>query len=185
MSLGAKVAAGALLVSAAVGGAGWYTLASKGPAPSTSQPAVSTPAMAGPELQRPVERSVSASSTHAAEADEPGAAVNDLPLEQEPAKAGPAQPTHARSMDLDAELRLISAAQDALRRGDGNAALAALERHRSQHPTGALSVEREALRAEALCRVGRTTEGRALASKFSNRHPDSPLVQRLSKACSQ
>jgi len=84
--------------------------------------------------------------------------------------------------DVEAELVLLTEAQQALERGDANAALQALARHGRAHPLGALAVEREGLRAIASCAAKRD-DGRALAERFVARNPNSPLVARVTAAC--
>jgi hypothetical protein len=184
MSIGGALAAGALLATSVIG-VGWY-VASAPKQTAAQQPvmlvASKAPAVGGetaaviPKTPR-AELSPVGSARADAEADA-------LPLEGKALKSSSPRSTHSQPLDLDAELRLISAAQDALRRGDAAAALATLEQHRLQHPSGALTLEREALRAEALCRSGRVGEGKSLAARFAAQHPDSPLVHRLSTACS-
>jgi hypothetical protein len=112
----------------------------------------------------------------------------------ETAKAPSAPPSRARGHagrgatpppradDVDAELVLLTQAQEALKRGDPSGALQVLARHGREHPHGALAVERDGLRAIASCEAKRG-EGRALAERFVARNPSSPLVTRVRAAC--
>jgi hypothetical protein len=84
---------------------------------------------------------------------------------------------------LREELALVGAAQTSLGAGDPAAALAALDEHARRFPSGALSLERRALRALALCAAGRRDEGRAEAEAFAARAPGTPLAERVAAAC--
>jgi outer membrane protein assembly factor BamD (BamD/ComL family) len=109
-----------------------------------------------------------------------------------PAPAAPSPATSARATrpqasttapDLEAEVSLLAAAQSAIARGDYATALATLDEHRREFPRGALSEERTAARAVALCGAGRQIDGKALASSFLTRHPSSPLAPRVRSSC--
>lgn len=81
------------------------------------------------------------------------------------------------------ELALIGAAQSSLGAGRNDAALASLDEHARRFPSGALSLERRALRALALCAAGRRDEGRVEAEAFALRAAGSPLADRVASAC--
>ncbi len=85
--------------------------------------------------------------------------------------------------DLDREMRLIGAAQQAMRQGDPGRALQLLDEHASEHPSGVLAEERAGARAIALCKAGRTSEGRSAAKRFLVDNPRSPLAARIRAAC--
>lgn len=87
--------------------------------------------------------------------------------------------------DLAGELLLIQRAQRALARGDGAAALDALDAHARAHPRGRLTEERQAARVLALCAVGRADEARAAATRFVARYPTSPHAARVRGACAR
>lgn len=86
---------------------------------------------------------------------------------------------------LEAELKLLRAAQVALQKGDSNGALSVLEKHRRQFPTGSLRQEREAARAVALCELGRYEQGRKVAQRLLAKSPRSPLTQRIARSCNK
>jgi hypothetical protein len=46
-----------------------------------------------------------------------------------------------------------------------------------------LADERELLRVETLCALGRTSEANTVAETFLNAHPSSPLRSRIEAAC--
>ena len=106
----------------------------------------------------------------------------DLPTDD--AKPNPSHPGHARSADLEGEMKLLRAADAALRRGDSAAALAALNKHAALYPTGVLSQEREGVRAIALCSGGSLSQGQSAAQRFLAHAAKSPLASRIRSACS-
>jgi hypothetical protein len=84
---------------------------------------------------------------------------------------------------LPEEHKLLKSAQAALGRGDAKGALSLADDHATRFPKGALSFERRALRAVALCALGRKVEGRAEAQPIIDRAPDAPLAARVGDAC--
>jgi hypothetical protein len=108
------------------------------------------------------------------------------------ARAGSA-PADARAPDageparlastLDGELALVRAAWLALRAGRVAEALVALDDHAHRFPAGVLAPERDAARAVALCRAGRSAEGARAAEAFLAAHPRSPLASRVRASC--
>lgn len=116
-------------------------------------------------------------------------APDDDPLEPAPAPVGqasapaPKPSTPAKSESpaptLEAELALLALARSAA----PDAALAALERHRVEFEHGVLADEREVLRVETLCVLGRASEAEVIASTFLAARPSSPLRSRIEPAC--
>jgi hypothetical protein len=94
-----------------------------------------------------------------------------------------AAPAPALADALTDEVRLVADARGALESGDGARALSLLAEHDRRFAAGVLSPEAEALRVEALCRVGRTDEAQVQAARFTDRHPGSPLARRFAAAC--
>jgi hypothetical protein len=84
---------------------------------------------------------------------------------------------------LDSEVALLGKAQRALSSGRYSEALASLQQHATRFPKGALTGEREASRAIALCRSGSSTRGREIAARYLARHAESPLCARVRAAC--
>jgi hypothetical protein len=80
---------------------------------------------------------------------------------------------------LEAELALLEVARNAA----PVAALAALEQHLVEFEHGTLADEREVLRVETLCALGRVSEADAIASTFLTARPSSPLRSRIEAAC--
>jgi hypothetical protein len=105
-----------------------------------------------------------------------------------PAKARPSiaprRAVHARRTDdLEGEVLLLEGADAELRRGDTSAALARLAEHAAKYPSGVLADEREGVRAIALCRAGRLSEGKAAADRFLSPTRRSSLAARVRTAC--
>jgi hypothetical protein len=81
------------------------------------------------------------------------------------------------------EMSGLIAAQQALRSGDANLALARLDEHARLFPQSQFEEERSAARIVALCTLGRFAEGRALLTAFTQRFPASPATRRVLSAC--
>ncbi len=168
---GAAVKVGAVLVMGALASVGAYVAFHPQPKPGAVVAAVKAAPMV-------------ASAPAVTLAPAPPAAVvdaNDLPVEE--AKASPTR-AHARSVDLEGEMKLLRQADGALRRGDAQAALVALNKHAASYPSGVLSQEREGVRAIALCSAGSTAQGQAAARRFLSLAAKSPLSSRIRSACS-
>ncbi|HEX2873771.1 MAG TPA: hypothetical protein VHP33_21090 [Polyangiaceae bacterium] len=81
---------------------------------------------------------------------------------------------------FDAELQLITAAKSELDKGRPQLAAAWLAEHAERFPTGIFALDREALRI--LVRCGQVKDPK-VAQAFAARHPSSPMVERLLRAC--
>jgi len=84
---------------------------------------------------------------------------------------------------IEAEMRLLRAAHQALRDKQPERALALLEAHRARFPEGKLADSRELTRILALCDAGRRELARAEAERFLAAHPTSPFAARARSAC--
>lgn len=84
---------------------------------------------------------------------------------------------------LEAELALLGKAQRALKSGQPNEALRALEEHARRFPSGVLSAERTGVKPVALCQAGRLDEGRSAARSYLRVVPNSVLSKRIRVAC--
>lgn len=116
----------------------------------------------------------------------------DVPVPASPEQPRPptSRPARARDAVVDAprveaggvegELVLVRAAKAET---DDRAALALLDRHADRFPHGVLAPEREMLRAERLCALGRRDDARALAAGFLVGRDDHPLARRMRKVC--
>lgn len=99
-----------------------------------------------------------------------------------PSSAGPARRPADR---LAEEVALLSQAAKDLRAGRAAEALRALNEHRRRFPAGALSLERRAARAEALCSLGRFAEADTELDALTQSSPSSPLTIRAKRRCAQ
>ncbi len=133
-------------------------------APAIPAPALPLPAL--PPEPPPVDASP-------AETDSPAPA----PARRRAAvEASPA----ARDALLSEERSLVEMARSALVRGDGAAALEAVQLHARRFPDGRLREERDSLWIQAQLRAGQFAEARERARKFRARYPGSllwPLVE--------
>jgi hypothetical protein len=84
---------------------------------------------------------------------------------------------------FDAELKLISFAKSELDARRFRQARAWLTEHAERFPNGVFAVEREALVVLVDCEQGPKNEALALA--FAARHPGSPVIERLDRACAR
>jgi hypothetical protein len=92
---------------------------------------------------------------------------------------------HAKPVEasLPAELDLLHDAQSQWRVGNAAGALALLETHRKRFPHSQLAAERDALTVLSLCRTNRTSEARAVAKRFLQTTPRSPLRTTVEESC--
>lgn len=103
------------------------------------------------------------------------ATVSSVPSQVPAPPAGPDSLSREAALLRDAQLALLA--------GDPTGALARLENHAVQFPTGALVEERRAARVLALCSQGRVTEAREAAQAFEREHPRSALTSSVRGAC--
>lgn len=80
--------------------------------------------------------------------------------------------------DLIEEATMIRTASRELST-DPSAALRTIDAARRRFPRGQLVVEREAMRAFAHARLGRSDEAKRLAARLIEEHPTSPFSERL------
>jgi hypothetical protein len=93
-------------------------------------------------------------------------------------------PRFVAAPELAGELRLLDAANRALRGQAPARALAALDEYQRIFPAGALADEALVLRVTALVKTGARDQGAALAARFLRQHPNSMLTDRLRAALS-
>jgi hypothetical protein len=109
---------------------------------------------------------------------QPAIDETDPPLVRERNTDAP-KPAPAAAPTLEAELALLELARSSAPKE----ALAALERHRVEFQHGMLADEREVLRVETLCALGRASEAQTAAAEFLAGKPNSPLRSRLEPTC--
>jgi hypothetical protein len=124
----------------------------------------------------------------------PPAAVSAAPALEPPAplapsavappavvSAKPALPSARSAPDsLAQEVALLSRATSALHRGNPAEALQVLNEHLRKFPNGLLGEERRAAKAQALCALGRKSEGR---SELAHLAPQSPAAAHARQVC--
>jgi hypothetical protein len=130
---------------------------------ATRQLETAPPAAPAPERTMPA----------AAAAEQPASAAA-------PARAARARASHAASME---EVVLLQRAQLAWREGAAQRALSLLAEHRRAYPRSPLSLEREALRILALCRLGARSEARALTRALFAQNPAAPMRATIEQSC--
>jgi outer membrane protein assembly factor BamD (BamD/ComL family) len=94
----------------------------------------------------------------------------------------PVATTAAALPSSDDELTLLHRAKQQLSADDAAAALATLDSHAHAFPRGRLTDEAAVLRIEALAASGDAISARRAATRFLERHPDSPYAQRVRSA---
>ena len=83
--------------------------------------------------------------------------------------------------DLGGQIALIDAARDAVSAGAGDRALQLLRQYQTSYPAGSFQPEASAIRIEALTKLGRNAEAKALAQRFVTKHKGSPLAERVAR----
>jgi hypothetical protein len=83
--------------------------------------------------------------------------------------------------DLASQIALIDAARAALAGGDSAGALASVRDYQGGYPNGSFKPEVAAIKIEALLKLGRKTEARALAERFSASYGPGPLADRVTR----
>jgi hypothetical protein len=179
-SLGAW-AKGLLLVSSLAGvgvGVTWYMKpkTSMLGAPRWVEPPVAQPpAQRGAAPANPRPEPAKAES----QVQEPGLSEREQKARGTPSKGA----GRAVSSTLEAELEILGRAQRALKSGQPNEALRALDEHARRFPSGVLTLERSGVRTVALCQAGRLEEGRAAARSYLRVVTNSVLSKRIRIAC--
>jgi hypothetical protein len=154
------------------------TAAAPGAAPASRPPAANSGnAALRAESARPAvpgRATRSRTPDSAAQSSDALAADDSTPTQREPDFV--AQP-------LDDELEWIGAAQDALRNGQPSAVLRLVQEHAFRFPQGALTPERLALHALALCALQRRAAARVVLAELAQRTTSSPLLDHVHRNC--
>jgi hypothetical protein len=144
-----------------------------------TQPSASAPRAAVPATGlrvKPAARVAVARAPKASEKVEEVAGVAPAPAEAVPAAAGP-------SGQLGEELALLSDVRSSIQEGAAAQALEQLNHYEARFGQPLLGMEADALRVDALCKVGQREAARERARVFQNEWPGSPLQRRVSDAC--
>jgi hypothetical protein len=86
--------------------------------------------------------------------------------------------------ELANQIAVVDAARAALAGGDSARALASVRDYQSGYPNGSFKPEVAAIKIEALLKLGRKTEARALAERFSANYGPGPLTDRVTRLLS-
>ncbi len=153
---------GLVTAGAVVGGRGWHA---RRPEPAPVPAARIAPAAPQPADVGPLAPSASAT------------------VDRTPMVAGPVHRDRlaSRSGDLADEIALIDAAREALAAGAPQRALELLRRYQTRYALGNLRPEAAATTIEALVKLGRQAEARALATRFVAQHRGTLLAARVSR----
>ena len=165
----AKVAVLALGVSAAV--VAPLTLAGSDPEPSQAPRAVVSP----PARVKAARVAPAAPLSPPLLAPSPAAPAASA----SPRAAAPATSKPSAAEALRVELAQLDAARSKLKSGRSEEALSLLDAYERATPRGALRLEAEVLRIDALSRSGRTELAKSRARAFLERHPRSVLAARV------
>lgn len=175
-TLGLTAAGFALVAASAVG------VRSLRGTPEPTAAAIASPAnIAGPSTDS-ASQIPAASDPEPAPANDsrqPASASQDQALARDPSGVPKSNATASPAPTLEAELAMLEVARSAA----PEAALAVLERHRVEFQHGVLADEREVLRVETLCVLGRASEAEVIASTFLATRASSPLRSRIEAAC--
>jgi hypothetical protein len=156
----------------AVGGVLWATRT------SPSEPATIPAATTTAPRATAVSPAPSFASTPPQSADGVPASRSPSPASTAPA---PERLRRRSPADLGAQIALIDAARDAVSAGAGNQALQLIRQYQTSYPAGSFQPEASAIRIEALIKLGRNAEAKALAERFVTRHKGSPLAERVAR----
>jgi hypothetical protein len=115
--------------------------------------------------------------------DEPAQPAVAPSLEPPRSAAGPSRRTHAvtTAPELRDQIEILDAARASLSSGADRRALDLLRRYEDRYPGGSFRPEATALKVEALVKLGRRPEARALAQRFVAEHRGSLLAARVAE----
>ncbi|HEX2876261.1 MAG TPA: hypothetical protein VHP33_33645 [Polyangiaceae bacterium] len=166
------------LVAAVVAGA--FLAARPSATQSVLAPAGSAAAFAPvPSASAPAPAQVASAPTQLTEAPSKGDNAESLKAALPPASPRVRRGTTAS--DLANQIALIDAARAALAGGDSARALASVRDYQSGYPNGSFNPEVAAIKIEALLKLGRKAEARALAERFSANYGPGPLTDRVTR----
>jgi hypothetical protein len=134
----------------------------------------------GTELPTPPQASGQASQP--AEASSPPDA-SSLPRGRSEKSLDPTKSGGSSEPTIDEEVKLMTAAQAALRSGQPRQALHLLNEHARRFPNGKLASTRAVAHMVALCAMGRADEARSEADRFLAKNPSSPFAERVRNVC--
>jgi len=83
--------------------------------------------------------------------------------------------------ELASQIALVDAARAALASGRANSALSSVREYQAKYPSGTFRPEAAAVKIEALLKLGRKAEARALAERFATSYGPGPLAERVTR----
>lgn len=149
-------------------------------APAQGSPAPTNPTVVAPTQPTPPDEASDEPTTDEGSTPEP-APSKPRPKTTKKTTSKPAPA--AGKADLDAEIALLAAGKRALGAGDASDALRLAKQHAREFPRGSLADERELLRVEALCGLGKVEKARATADGFLRKKPKAAISAKMRKAC--
>jgi hypothetical protein len=108
------------------------------------------------------------------------AAENEAPVSP-PTPAAPRARGQGQVAELAAQIALVDAARTALAKGRAERALSIVSDYQTDYPSGTFRPEVSAIKIEALVKLGRKAEARALAERFVKSYGPGPLAERVSR----
>lgn len=144
-------------------------------AASTAAPIPGPRAETAVPLEKPLDPMPNASTLASASKPVPVRPAGPLPESDVPVESADS---------LLAETDRLRKAHGAMREGDAEKALTLLSEQAAEGEGQKLREERSAARVLALCKLGRVAEAQAEAAAFLAQNPQSPLADRVRKACS-
>lgn len=96
-------------------------------------------------------------------------------------RTAPALRPSAATTDLRDQIRLIDAARAAMSAGEGSRVLDFVRQYQSRYTTGSFVPEAAALKIEALMKLNRSVEARALAQRFVTDYRGTALASRVAR----
>jgi outer membrane protein assembly factor BamD (BamD/ComL family) len=91
------------------------------------------------------------------------------------------QPATAGGSDLREQIAVLDSARAAMAANADGRALETLRRYQDKYPAGSFRPEAAALKIEALVKLGRHAEARALAERFDSDYGQGPLAERVAQ----
>jgi hypothetical protein len=106
-----------------------------------------------------------------------------VPQVEKAEKAAASPSATAGEPTVDEEVKLVNAAQAALRAGDTRRSFELLGQHATRFPNGKLVTLRQVTHMMTLCQAGRGAEARKEAADFLASRPSSPFAERVKTIC--
>jgi hypothetical protein len=145
-----------------------------------TRPNVSSPSSVH-SASLPVQAPASATLPAVSPTGMPGASETEASPSIASASSAPRSRPTASVADIQGQIALVDAARAALSAGASERALVLSRQYQSKYPAGSFRPEAAALKIEALAKLGRSAEARALAQRFVTEYGSSPLADRVAR----